>query len=69
MKRGRRTPLQVDWKSVECISLANGNIIVVPTWHGPKWTPEDGGGPGVFTRVGAARRLQRLINAHLKGKK
>jgi hypothetical protein len=63
----RRTPLQVLWTSVECKSCADGSISVRPVWRGiPVWTPLGGGGPGLLTRMYAARQLARHLNAHLR---
>lgn len=71
-RKKRRTPLQALWTSVKVESCANGLMIVTPAqpWVGLSiWTPEHGGGPGIFTRMRAARQLQRFINGHLKGYK
>lgn len=63
----RRTAMQAMFESVEVKSLANGDLRVTPVWRGYKpWTPEDGGGPGVITRMAGAARLQRFLNAHLR---
>ncbi len=67
MRRKRRSSLEVLWESVECVSLANGHITVAPKWRGVReYTLEEGGGPGLFTRMAGAKRLERLINAHLR---
>jgi hypothetical protein len=69
MKRKRRSPLQGLWTSVKVESCANGVMKVTPVdpWIGHSvWNERDGGGPGIFTRMRAARHLQRLINSHLK---
>ncbi len=42
-------------------SLANGNILIEPDYHS-KWTPEAGGGPGLFSRL----RLALWIEGRLK---
>ncbi len=57
----RRSPLQTLMSSVECVSLANGDIRVTG--------PEEGGGPGMMTRMAGAARMQRFLNSHLKAKR
>ena len=57
----RRTPLQALWRSVTVISKANGKQEVCPVWRDLS--------PGVITRLYAERHLQKLIDAHLKGRK
>ena len=54
----RRTPLQTLWHSVECVSLANGKLVVTPKWRGEK--------PGLFTRMLGATRLERALNRELR---
>ena len=45
-------------------SLADGGLIVTPAWPAFRpWTPEEGGGPGVFSRLDLAGELQRWLNA------
>ena len=71
-QRKRRTPLQTLWTSVKVESLVNGQMKVTPAqpWIGHSvWNERDGGGPGMFTSMYAARQLAKVINAHLKGKK
>lgn len=55
----RRTPLQVLWQDAKCVSLANGEIRVTPTYRTDSF---------LFERMYAARQLQRLIRRELKGK-
>lgn len=63
----RRSPIQVLIESVKVVSLANGDLRVTPVWRGVrKYTPGDGGGPGLFTRMEGAARLEKFINAHLR---
>lgn len=65
--RMRRTPMQVMFDSVKVESLANGDLRVTPVWRGCRpYTPEDGGGPGMFTRMEGASRLESFINSHLR---
>ena len=48
----------------KCESLANGQILVTPTWpQFPPYTDEEGGGPGVFSRMALAGELARWLNA------
>lgn len=65
----RRTPLQKLWLSATVDSCVGGTMRVTPKWPGKPCNPEDGGGPGIFTRMYAARQLQTLIRRHLKGGK
>ena len=49
---------------VEAKSCANGDIIVHPEWPGiTPYNEEDGGGPGLFTRVAGSARLIKLFKA------
>jgi hypothetical protein len=43
-------------------SLANGNILIEPDYVS-KWTPETGGGPGMFERMDLAAWVHRKILA------
>jgi hypothetical protein len=46
------------------VSLANGDLTVRASW--PEflpWDPEEGGGPGVLSRLDLAGELQRWLNA------
>lgn len=46
------------------ISLSDGKLQLTPAWpQFPKWTPEDGGGPGLLSRLGLADDLERWLNA------
>jgi hypothetical protein len=48
----------------KCVSLANGKIMVTPTW--PQYQPyteEDGGGPGCLGRMALADDLEAFLNA------
>jgi len=63
----RRTPLQVMFSAVKVTSRADGVLEVTPQWDcGEYKGPELGGGPGLFTRMKGAERLEKFINAHLK---
>lgn len=53
-------------KSFKVDSRADGTFIIRPEWKGPKWTPEDGGGPGLFTRLATARAISRILNRRVK---
>lgn len=62
-----RSPLQSLMKSVSVNSLSNGNLVVTPVYRDVRpYTDGAGGGPGVFTRLGAADQTEKLINAHLR---
>lgn len=48
-------------------SCADGSLTVVPTWpQFGTYTPENGGGPGVFSRLWLAGDLARWLNAPFK---
>jgi hypothetical protein len=52
----RAGPYRVD-------SLADGSLLVIPAWpEFSKWTPADGGGPGIMSRLGLARALGEWLN-------
>ena len=57
----RRTPLQALWRSAKVLSYADGRIRVTAVWREDR-SP-------VWTRLYAARQLQRLLDRELKGKK
>lgn len=63
------SPLKKMWVRVEVKSCADGSLRVDPDWIGPKYDPEDGGGPGVGERLSAAAWLELLINKHMLGVK
>lgn len=63
----RRSAVQVMFDSVKVESLANGDLRVTPVWRGCRpYTPEEGGGPGIFSRIVGAARLEQFINTHLR---
>ncbi len=44
-------------------SCADGTLRVTPEWPRlRKWNPEDGGGPGLFSRLSLAEDLQDWLN-------
>lgn len=48
-------------------SLANGNMLVTPDWINAWKGPEEGGGPGLFTRLRMALWIeQRLLKRGTK---
>ena len=48
-------------------SVADGTMIVTPSWpQCPAWRKGEGGGPGLFSRLGLAADLERWLNAGLK---
>lgn len=45
-------------------SCSDGTLTVYPRWPQFRtWTEEDGGGPGLFSRMGLAHDLERWLNA------
>lgn len=49
------------------LSLANGQLLVTPTWPQFKtYTDEDGGGPGVLSRLELAESVERLLNGRVR---
>ena len=62
----REAAVLPDWSSVRVKSCADGSMSVIPQWRGiKKWTPEDGGGPGLGTRLAAASILEKYLNRAL----
>ena len=53
----RRTPLQVLWSDVKCVSLASGEIRVKPVWRTDSF---------LFERMYAARQLEKVLRRHLR---
>ena len=49
----------------QCLSLANGYILVRPSWpqYGAVWRLEEGGGPGFSGRMGLAGDLEKWLNS------
>lgn len=57
------------WRSARVESCSDGTLRVIPEWRGVKpYTDEDGGGPGLLSRLAAAERLRELIERELKRK-
>ena len=60
----RRTTLALVSGPYTVKSCADGTLVVTPAWpQFPKWTEEDGGGPGWATRLTLAADLERWLNA------
>lgn len=58
--------LQRRIESVEVVSCADGSMRIKPKWR-LSWT-KNPNGPGIFTRIGAADEMERLINRGLRVK-
>ena len=57
-----RRSLKRLWSSVKVMSCADGTLKIVPSWRGVrKYTPVEGGGPGLLSRLRAAELLGVLI--------
>lgn len=66
-KKKRTGTLREFWSRVEVKSCADGSMNIKPVWKGVKpYTPEDGGGPGLLSRLAAAKRCEKLLNEYLK---
>lgn len=54
-------------------SQADGNILVTPDWIAPYRGPDEGGGPGLFSRMAMAEwiedKLRRRQRPHRQGEK
>ena len=49
------------------VSLSNGEIMIRPEWSQfPEWNEEEGGGPGVFSRIRLADEIQDFLNVGTK---
>ena len=45
-------------------SNADGTILIIPAWpQFSKYNPEEGGGPGLFSRIALAKDIEELLNA------
>ena len=63
-KRVRRSPLLKESGPYMVGSKANGEIYISPAWpQCPKYTVEDGGGPGLFSRLRLAADIAEFLNA------
>ncbi len=59
----RRPKIVKDSGRYRVNSRADGSLVVRPEWpQFPPWTEEDGGGPGLISRVLLAERLERWLN-------
>jgi len=57
-------------ESVKVYSNSDGSLQVLPVYrHVQPYTEQDGGGPGLHTRMAVASRLEKVINTHLRGRK
>lgn len=64
MTRARRTALMRQSGPYQVESTIGGQLVIVPKWSQvPVWTEEDGGGPGLFSRLALAADLQAWLNA------
>ena len=44
-------------------SRADGTVLVTPSWpQFPPYSEDEGGGPGMFSRLGLADEIRALIN-------
>ena len=71
VKRKTKTggPLRRMWERVEVKSCADGSMKIEPVWKGVReYTEADGGGPGLLSRLSAAKWCEFVINQHLEGK-
>ena len=59
MKRPKWLWSQVRRFSV--MSRADGTLLVEPDYYS-KWTPEEGGGPGLLTRLALAKWIELRLN-------
>ena len=47
----------------KAVSLANGQIRITPAWpEFPPYNEDDGGGPGVLSRLALAGAIEALLN-------
>ena len=47
-----------------CESRADGTILISPDWpQFPKWTEEEGGGPGILSRLSLGIALTEWLNS------
>ncbi len=59
----RRTKFIKESGPYKVTSFTNGKITIEPDWtQFPKWNEEDGGGPGVISRMRLAREIEEFLN-------
>lgn len=63
----QRTTMKARWpwnvvKSFEVHSLANGNLTIKPVYWNPYKGPEEGGGPGLLTRMALAEWAEKRLS-------
>ena len=64
MTQRRRTALLRQSGPYKVQSYSDGSLLVTPAWpQGPVWTADDGGGPGVVSRLELAHQLELWLNA------
>lgn len=50
-------------------SRADGTILVEPEWpQFPKWDEDEGGGPGVMSRLSVAECIEKLLNEAIRAR-
>ena len=63
----RCTKLMKDAGPYKVQSCSDGSLKVYPDWpQFPKYNDEDGGGPGMLSRLGLAHDLEQFLNAPYK---
>ena len=49
-------------------SCADGTLRIYPEWPAlPKWNEQDGGGPGLGSRMELAARIEEMLNEGQRG--
>ena len=67
MMPARRTDLLRREGPFWVTSLVNGTLVVYPAWaFCGRWEVEEGGGPGIFTRMELALEVQAFLNGRSK---
>lgn len=59
-----RRALKRIWSAVAVYSCADGTLKIEPTWNAAiygKYTEQNGGGPGLFSRMHSAHMVERLL--------
>lgn len=64
-RRYPRPPLLRQSGPYTVVSLSGGTLTIIPAW--PRFGPhtEEGGGPGLFSRMALAKAVEALLNGEL----
>ena len=59
----RRTKFMKESGPYRVLSCADGSLRVTPEWpQDPPWSEDEGGGPGLFSRLQLAAEIEEFLN-------